>query len=204
MIERVASRPSCAALVSTLVTLLSLTPHLAMAQTSPHQERSPIGSLINQDYYTANLYPEVSRELNLVNNNHVNERVWNSYFAGNYEGALADCKFALTYFPNHPQPLNLLCELAKALDQPALPIKYFEHALQLYPQHAFTHAQYGRYLIDSGVRAAGIEELKEALRLEPNSPQIQAWLNEAQPPATAARPDSSGSKSTGSGESRKD
>jgi tetratricopeptide (TPR) repeat protein len=176
-------------------------PTPAFAQPSPHNERNPIGSLIDQDYFTAALYPEVKNELNTVELYHVNDRDWKAYFDHQYEAPLGDCKFALGYFPNHPRVLFLLGEIAKAINQPSMPIEYFERALQLYPQYAFTHAQYGRYLIEIGGLNAGIAELREAVRLDPNLLQAQEWLAEALPPG-AAGSDSSGSKAKGPGGSR--
>ena len=137
------------------------------------------GAWGNYDYFTANLDPALAKYLSLVTHRHAGERVWAAYRAGRYPEAIADCKYALERFPNHPRALHLIGEIAKLTNQPTVTIPYYEYALRLYPQYAFTHAQYGNYLIDIGAVTAGVGQLREALRLDPNQFQARAWLSEA-------------------------
>jgi len=136
------------------------------------------------DYFTADLQPEVKAYLDQISNRHASERVWQLYRDGMFTEPLGDCKYALDRFPNHPRALYLLGEIAKATHETSMPIQYFERALKLFPQHAFTHAQYGHYLVEIGAASAGIAELVEAQRLDPNQLQAQAWLTEARSAGT--------------------
>ena len=154
-------------------------PAAADAQRSPRQERNFIGNLINQDYFTAVQYPEVLQMLNMVNNFHSGERVWNNFHNGDFVSVQADCEFILRYFPNHPSALHLVAEVGKATNRPGYAIKYFEAALKEYPHHAYTHAQYGNYLVGIGAVSAGIHELKESLRMDPELLIAWAWLSDA-------------------------
>lgn len=133
----------------------------------------------NYDYFTADLDPGLSKYLAIVSYRHVGQIVWTRFWSGNYTEPLADCRYALERFPNHPRALHLVGEIAKATNQPAMAIPYFEFALKMYPQYSFTHAQYGHYLIDIGATSAGVVELREALRLDPKQFQAKAWLAEA-------------------------
>jgi tetratricopeptide (TPR) repeat protein len=73
----------------------------------------------------------------------------------------------------------LLSAVAKLTKTPSLAIPYYERALQLYPQHAITYAQYGQYLVDIGFIEAGITRLKKAIELNPNLALAYAWLAQA-------------------------
>src|SRR5262245_12293012 len=137
--------------------------------------------LINQDWFTADLFPETKMLRYLVTIGHVNERVYKDFRDKSYESVVSDCKYTFQYFPNCPNSLNLMAEVAMARSQPDLAIPFFERALQLYPQYAFTHAQYGHYLANIGAISAGIVELREALALDPSQAQAKAWLAELLP-----------------------
>ena len=157
------------------------------------------------DYFAARFDSKIKAWLALVEGRHANERVYNLFRSGDYNNTLADCDYTLTRFPNHPGGLNLVCEIAKATDRPSMPLTYFERALKYYPQYAFTHAQYGHYLLDIGATSAGTAELRDALRLDPNLIQARAWLAESQPQSQgerAAPRDSASVGSTRSGAAR--
>jgi predicted Zn-dependent protease len=154
-------------------------PSSANAQ-SPRQERNLTGSLINQDYFTAEHYPEVQNMLALVTKFHSGERVWQNFHNGDYTSVLGDCEFLIRYFPNHPGALNLFAAVGMATNRPGYAIKYFEEALREYPRHAYTHAQYGHYLVEIGAIRAGIQELQEAVRMDPNLLIARAWLADAE------------------------
>jgi len=133
----------------------------------------------NYDYFTAQLHPGLYSYLAQLTARHASERVWAVFWKGKYTEATGDCEYVLTRFPNHPRALHLIGEISKATNQVSLAIGFFENALALYPQYAFTHAQYGHYLTDIGVVQAGVEQLREALRLDPGQFQAKAWLAEA-------------------------
>jgi len=104
---------------------------------------------------------------------------WVEFKRGQYAYALKELQFVLRYFPNHPRALALLGALARIKKTPSLPIVYYERAIKLYPQRAFTYAQYGDYLIDVGNRKVGISLLEKAIQLDPKLPQAHAWLAKA-------------------------
>jgi tetratricopeptide (TPR) repeat protein len=156
--------------------LLSFTPATTRSQGLPHDERNIGGTLINQDYFTADRYPEVHQTLLLVQSAHMTEDDIRYFNEGKYSLMIGDVKYTLDKFPNHPRALHLMCEISKNMQDFSAPIRCFEKALKLYPEHAYTHAQYGKYLIDIGSTPAGVQELEEALRLDPNLVNAQAWL----------------------------
>jgi tetratricopeptide (TPR) repeat protein len=156
--------------------LLCLIPASSRAQGTPHDERNIGGTLINQDYFTADLYPEVHQTLLLVQSAHMTEDDIRYFNEGKYSLMIGDMKYTLDKFPNHPRALHIMCEISKKSEDFSTPIRCFEKALKLYPQHAYTHAQYGKYLLDIGSAAAGIQELQEALRIDPDLVNAQAWL----------------------------
>jgi tetratricopeptide (TPR) repeat protein len=131
------------------------------------------------DYFTANLDPGLANYLELVTRRHAGAHTWGIFWDGKYAEAQGDCQYSLERFPNHPTALHLVGEIAKATHDPSLAIPYYENALRLYPQYAFTHSQYGSYLIDIGATVAGIEQFREALRLDPTQFQAKAWLAQA-------------------------
>jgi predicted Zn-dependent protease len=155
-------------------------PCAATAQKSPRQEKNFIGNLINQDYFTADVYPEVQSMLTMVTKFHSGERVWQNFHNGDYQSVIGDCEFLIRYFTNHPGALHLFAEVGKATNRPGYAIPYFEMALREYPQHAYTHAQYGHYLVEIGAISAGLLELREAVRMDPDLLIAQGWLAEAE------------------------
>ncbi len=154
---------------------------LVFAEPPPADDTGFTDPSAGDDYFMAPYVPKVKSWLALVELGHANERVWKLFRSGDNADPLQDTQYALVRFPNHPRALNLLVEIAKAMDRPSLPLPYFERALKYYPQHAFTHAQYGHYLVDIGATSAGIAELTEALRMDPRLLQARAWLDEVQP-----------------------
>jgi tetratricopeptide (TPR) repeat protein len=147
------------------------------AGSAPTGEGARVGG--NYDYFTAHLRTDLQSYLSQVTARHASERVWAQYWAGKRAEPLSDCEYVLQRFPNHPRALHLIGEIAKATNNVSLGILAFENALSLYPQYAFTHAQYGHFLIGVGSVPAGVERLREALRLEPGQFQARAWLAQA-------------------------
>jgi predicted Zn-dependent protease len=60
-----------------------------------------------------------------------------------------------------------------------LPIRYFEKAIALYPSHAITHAQYGRFLVTIGDLENGIQKLSYSVQMDPKLTAGYVWLTEA-------------------------
>jgi superkiller protein 3 len=63
--------------------------------------------------------------------------------------------------------------------EPSLAIPFYAKALQLYPQYAITHAQYGSYLTDIGQVEQGIVALKKAVEIDPKLALAYDWLARA-------------------------
>ena len=168
------------------VALFVLLASIGAAPRTPREERNLAGTLVNQDYFTAELYSEVSHLKVLVEGGHWGERVMRNFRGGDINWAESDCVYTLEKFPNHPGALHMLVEIGKKTNRPALAVPYFETALRFYPQYAYTHAQYGRYLVEQGAVNAGILELKEARALDPAFVTAKAWLEDAERIAQAS------------------
>jgi len=96
--------------------------------------------------------------------------------AGHYQSALGELLIVLDYLPNHPKALALLNTAAPLAGKPAMVDYRYERAIHLYPQHAFTYAQFGMYVADKGQMKRGIALLKKAITLDPKNGTFQAWL----------------------------
>ena len=93
--------------------------------------------------------------------------------------ALGELKFVLRYVPNHPQALHLMGVVGRLTNRPKIAEQYFEQAVQLFPQYALTHAQYGKFLVDIGRFEDGIGELEKAQSIQPDLKTVFVWLSEA-------------------------
>ena len=101
----------------------------------------------DRDYFTAHEDPEASRDLTLNDLYHTN-RVLHSIQVGRYDEAIADLRFVLEKWPNHPRALLLIESLGQVTQALELPTPYYEKAIRLFPQYAMTFAQYGKYLVE--------------------------------------------------------
>ncbi len=138
----------------------------------------------NRDYFGISYDPESARLIPIVENGHLGVKTnprgfWPYYTAGRYGQAVGELKYVLGVFVNHPRALHLLGICARAMNVLDIPIAYYEKALRFYPDHAFTHAQYGNYLVEIGATAQGMRELNLALALEPDQPLALASLAKA-------------------------
>lgn len=139
------------------------------------------------DYYAAPQEPFVANLIDLVERGHVRlilpdinkamrnpdaQKFW-------FEVALTEIEYTLLRLVNHPKALMLASIVTQALNKTNLPIKYYERALTLYPQHAITHAQYGNFLAGIGQAAKGIAQLEESIKMDPNLSFGHAWLSMA-------------------------
>jgi hypothetical protein len=165
---RKAARPVRAALGTLCFLLLSFgspgaqeapSDYLPERSSAPQTAAAPGEA---SDYYVR----DAKQDMLLVNveKYHLSEdNFWKQYRARAYPSATAELRFALKYFPNHPRALYLMEILAKDTANPSLAIRAYERALQLFPQHPYTRAQYGAYLVRIGATAAGIQELRTAI-----------------------------------------
>jgi len=144
--------------------VLSLSPGKSGAQVTP------------KDYFD----PRHRVELATVEKYHLGkENFWAEFEARRYNYALLELKYVLNNFPNHPRALQLMELVAKLTSKPHIVISYYEKAVTLYPGYAFTHAQYGNYLVSTGQTEKGIEKLQRALQMDPKLVVAYYWLWEA-------------------------
>ena len=142
------------------------------------------GTAINQDYYEYDKgeAPGLGREKGLLRKveiYHCSDKQWKMFAEGSYTALGKDLRYTLERFVNHPTALALLGSLARVTDEPTMAIRYFEHALKLYPQHPFTHALFGKYLVDIEAFDAGIARMEVAIEKEGRMGLYHAWLAEA-------------------------
>lgn len=135
---------------------------------------------INRNYFTRANDAFTADLLDNVERNHLSqETFWKKYRGGELTLALGDLKYALLVFPNHPRALHLMTMVCKLLKDSTTPIVYFENAIRLYPNEAYTHAQYGAYLLSTGETDPAIARLNQALKLDPNLTYAMGLLAEA-------------------------
>lgn len=82
------------------------------------------------------------------------------------EHAWSELAFVLHYYPNHPRALTLLSELSVKMEQPARAARYFERALQLYPEDAPTYGLYGEFLMRNAKYNEAVAQFKKAILLD--------------------------------------
>jgi len=132
---------------------------------------------IVSDYFTAEEDFEVLRDLRLIDGDHTN-KVLRWIRSERINMAIADLKFTLDRFPNHPRALLLFETVARVAQVPQLPLPYYERAMELFPQYALTHAQYGRYLAEIGKVQEGLAQLNMAVEIAPDFAATYVWLAE--------------------------
>jgi tetratricopeptide (TPR) repeat protein len=88
---------------------------------------------------------------------------------GSYRYAWQDFDFILRYFPNDPNALLLMGELAVKTGKPQEAVRYFQTAIRLFPDHAATYTAYGVFLHRAGKLRQAIDQYREALKLDPTS-----------------------------------
>jgi tetratricopeptide (TPR) repeat protein len=117
-----------------------------------------------QDYFTADKHS--GSYLAIVEANHV-RTIPDWIKKGRLNDAIADIKYTLDRFPNHPVALQQVSMVAQMTKNTALGLSYFERAVALFPQHALTRAQYGLFLASANNVDAAIESLKQSIEMEP-------------------------------------
>lgn len=128
----------------------------------------------NNDYFAPERDPKLLRN---VEKYHLTKEKFGKYYqAGQYSSAIRELQFVLRYFPNHPKALMYMETIAKITNNQSLALSHYKNALKLYPQHALTHAQYGRYLASTGRVQSGIERLQKATEMDPELAVAHGWL----------------------------
>ena len=122
--------------------------------------------------------------LPVVENGHLGPKTnprgfWREFKRGRWVAAVAELKYVLNVFPNHPRALYLTTRMADLLHDPGLPIAYFEKAIRMYPNRPQTRAQYGAYLVKKGEPIPGLLQLDKALAEDPELLLARAWRSEA-------------------------
>jgi len=132
---------------------------------------------VNRDWFTKDTDPKSAALLTKVDRAHLaTANFFKKYNAGEYDSALGEIQYCLWVFPNHPKALLYLGRIAIATNRLSMPIEYFQKAIQMFPQRALTHAQYGFYLEQIGETDAGVDRLKVALSLDPDLAPAYAWI----------------------------
>jgi tetratricopeptide (TPR) repeat protein len=137
-----------------------------------------LGGTLNLDYFNPNNDPQIRWLIKDQESNHLIPAK-GDLLAGRYNRAVADLRFLLDRFVNHPQGLMVLGAVAKLTKNYTLAIQYYEKAIRVYPQYAVTHAQYGSYLVDIGNTKAGIGRLQKAVEINPRLAAAYGWLAKA-------------------------
>lgn len=131
-----------------------------------------------RDYFvTRNDVESEQQYLDLVETHHL-RKVLGFIREDRVQNAIQELDWTLDRFPNHPRALSLMEAVATIVQVPSLPVNYYEKAVSNYPQHAITHAQFGKYLVDTGKVEDGLAKLKHAIALQPNLPAANVWLSE--------------------------
>jgi tetratricopeptide (TPR) repeat protein len=86
---------------------------------------------------------------------------------GRIGNAIADLKYTLERFPNHPEALLYMGLVARMTKNPGMAFTYYQNALTQYPQYAITHFQYGQFLMSLGDVDKAIDALKRSIAIEP-------------------------------------
>ncbi|HSQ61192.1 MAG TPA: hypothetical protein VLT84_12320 [Acidobacteriota bacterium] len=138
----------------------------------------------HRDYYAISGDAFSIYILPVVENGHLGPKTnprgfWPEFQHGRWTNAVAELKYVLNVFPNHPRALFLLTRLADIMKDPGLPIAYFEKALRMYPDRPETRAQYGAYLVRKGEPILGLAQLDKAIAVNPNLLYARAWRNQA-------------------------
>jgi len=149
---------------------------LAIIAVSLSPGKSDAQEVTPRDYFD----PRYKTELATVEKYHLTKKTfWAEFESKRYHYAILELEFVLRHFPNHPKALQLMELVAKMSKEPHLAIPYYEKAVRLFPQHAFTHAQYGNYLVDTGQAEKGIGRLQRAIEIDPKLTVTYYWLWDA-------------------------
>ena len=140
--------------------------------------RKPMLAEHYRDYFQRNVDLKTRQQVNNVNRLHLQPALkWVS--RGKPNRAIPELKFVLRYVPNHPKALQLMEVSAKLTDRLPMAEGYYKQAIFVFPDYALTHAQYGKFLVESGRVEEGIQELEKAKSIPPDLRMVHVWLAEA-------------------------
>lgn len=160
-------------LIINIISISIVAPQKRMATLADEATGTPY-----LDYFNPNNDPHIRWLIKDQETNHLLPAK-NDLLGGRYDKAIADLRFLLDRFVNHPRGLIVLGAAAKLTKQPALALRYYERAVKIYPQYALTHAQYGAYLVELGNTKSGIAKLQRAVEIDPQLAVAQSWLAQA-------------------------
>jgi len=123
---------------------------------------------IARDYYLAGSEREAVNALRNMHRFHY-EPALKALQARKYQNAQGDLEFMLKYFPNHPQALDKMGEVALGLKRPDIAEQRFATAIARYPQHDETYVVYGTFLHRLRRVDLAIAQYQKALEINPNS-----------------------------------
>jgi tetratricopeptide (TPR) repeat protein len=121
-----------------------------------------------RDYYKASAYRDGIQMLRNLNQNHYRQAA-GALERKRYHAARSDLEFMLKYFPNHPQALAGMAQVAVGLKRPDLADQHFRDAIERYPEHDETYVIYGVFLHKLGRTDAAIAQYRKALEINPAS-----------------------------------
>ena len=135
---------------------------------------------VNKDYFKAGENADNKELLGNVERNHMGaSNFYKHWVRGELGAAIADLRYTLWVFPNHAKALHYLGRLSILSKEPTVAIPYFEKAIEMFPEYAYTRAQFGAYLSDIGQLDAAIEMLDQALVMDAGLAPAHAWLSVA-------------------------
>ena len=133
--------------------------------------------------YNKNYYDQGDKRVTYLiqstEHHHLNSAFREAYKKQRWKKAAAELDYVLNYLPNHPKALFLMGSVCQIMGTPKRALQRYEKALGLYPQYAFTHAQYGMYLVRLDRIDSGVEALNKAIQLDPELTVAYVWLAEA-------------------------
>ncbi len=141
----------------------------------------------NRDYFRTTTDHKLKNSLNTVEKYHFcfqgqcadKTNFWEKFNAGKYGSAIKELEYVLRIFPNHPRALNMMELMAKLTKSPALAVPWYEKALKSYPYYSIIHANYGNYLININRIDSGIEEVQQAIKINPKYAKAYIYLARA-------------------------
>jgi tetratricopeptide (TPR) repeat protein len=142
---------------------------------------------INHNYFAAANSKAILDIVRNIETNHIDRCPHNNFNGGvmkdiangRYDLAKQDLMFMLERVVNHPRALQIGIMLTKLSKDRKWLLDRFEYALRWYPNYAFTHAQYGSFLVEIGEVAGGVEKLEYAIKMDPKLVAGYVWLSKA-------------------------
>lgn len=150
----------------------------------PHVPNPHTAAWGSRDYFAISSDVGLQSLIVTVENGHLGSKTnprgfWPVFMRGQNLLAVNELKYVLGVFPNHPRALQLLNMMARKMSDWTIPIAFYEKAIRLFPQHAYTYAQYGAYLVEAGEKVQGMRQLEKALSMNPELLFARAWMDRA-------------------------